>query len=255
MAFCMFLLGRYMREEEVKFDEDEQTAQDYSILIRNPPKDAKDPEEWRAFFKDNFDGAEAVVCTCAVENDHLVKALVERREIIRTIHSIQPGESMEMLKIAKKAAKMRRERTAVQRILATVVKGLPELFDRLVSLKGRVEGLAQLEYPVTNVFITFETEEDQRRVLSNLSVGYKTAKKNDKSALKDPKFLFRGEHVLDVVEPEEPSTIRWQDLNSSIAQRTKEKAYTLVYTLALLALAFYIIYVINLKNSIWATYA
>jgi hypothetical protein len=35
---------------EVAFDEDEQTAQDYSVLIKNPPPDAYDPAEWKAFF-------------------------------------------------------------------------------------------------------------------------------------------------------------------------------------------------------------
>ena len=32
--------------EEMKKDEEEQTAQDYSIIIQNPPFDANDPEEW-----------------------------------------------------------------------------------------------------------------------------------------------------------------------------------------------------------------
>ena len=254
MIFCMLILGKFMNHEEVKFDEDEQTAQDYSIQVKNPPPDAKDPEEWRSFFKDNLDGAQAVVCTCAVENDFLVKALVQRREVVRTIASLQPGESMDMLDLAKKAAQIKRERTIFAGLVAKVIPGIPECYDRLVSLKGRVEGQAQLEYPVTNVFVTFETEEDQRRVLENMCVGYTAAKKNDVNALSDQKYLFRGERVLDVVEPEEPSTIRWQDLNASMPQRLKEQAYTLVYTLVMLVLVFLLIYALNQKDPLWATY-
>ena len=32
--------------------------------------------------------------------------------------------------------------------------------------------------------------------------------RNDISAVSDPKYLFRGNHVLSVKEPEEPNTIR-----------------------------------------------
>ena len=54
-------LGEYLRRQEVQFDEDEQTAQDYSIRIKNPPPDATDPEEWRQFFLENCDGAQVTV--------------------------------------------------------------------------------------------------------------------------------------------------------------------------------------------------
>ncbi len=254
MVICILLLGMYMKKEEVRFDEDEQTAQDYSIQIKNPPPDAKEPDEWREFFRNNFD-AEVIVCTCAVENDLLVKCLVERREAIRTILSLQPGESMELLDIAKKAASIERDRNMFGRLMATVVPGIPEYYTRLVALKGKVEGLAQLEYPVTNVFVTFETEQDQRRVLKNLSVGYRNAKSNNKNALSHSKFLFRGEMVLDVVEPEEPSTIFWQNLNAPLKKRLKQQIYTLLYTLVSLVLVFVIIYYINLKYPVWATYS
>ena len=61
MLFAVMLLGMYLRREEVKFDEDEQTAQDYSIQITNPPDDAKDPDEWRHFFNENCDGVQVTV--------------------------------------------------------------------------------------------------------------------------------------------------------------------------------------------------
>lgn len=72
------LLNRYLHHMEVQFDEDEQTAQDYSIIINNPPSDATDPAEWREYFKVAFD-AHVTGCTVAVDNDILVKTLVERR--------------------------------------------------------------------------------------------------------------------------------------------------------------------------------
>ena len=86
---------------------------------------------------------------------------------------------------------------------------------------AKVKGLAQLFYPCTDVFLTFETEAEQRDVLEKMSVGILQAEKNMKSAVADPKYLFRGEHVLYVSEPQEPSTIRWQNLNVPQLQRMK----------------------------------
>lgn len=231
MLVATILMGEYLRRQEVQFDEDEQTAQDYSIQISNPPADAKNPEEWRRFFAENCDGAQVVVCTCAVHNDFLVRTLVERRERLRTIHNSQePGSSMRMLDLARVAAEQERSRNFWGRLLAAIVPGIPEHFARLVALNAKVEGLAQLDYPVTNVFVTFETEKDQRHVLEKLTVGSVKSSRNDKSALSDPKYLFRGQYVLAVSEPEEPNTIRWQDLNAGWWQKTKERSFTFFCT-------------------------
>jgi hypothetical protein len=214
---------------EVAFDEDEQTAQDYSIVIDNPPGDAYNPEEWRKFFFDNFDEAQVTVCTIAVDNDLLVRTLVERRETLRKIEmSVEPGTSLDTLTLARIAAKQENERRFVGRVMAAVVPGIPELFSRLVVLAAKVQGLAQQDYPAKHVFITFETEAAQRRVLLALSVGSMDVMRNKKTAVADPKYLFRGEKILSVKEPDEPNTVRWQDLNEgkSKAARLDDIGYS-----------------------------
>jgi hypothetical protein len=40
----IMVMNVYQQRKAVEFDEDEQTAQDYSILVQNPPKNAYDPE-------------------------------------------------------------------------------------------------------------------------------------------------------------------------------------------------------------------
>ena len=42
----VLLMDKELRLASVAYDEEEQTAQDYSIIIKNPPFDANDPEEW-----------------------------------------------------------------------------------------------------------------------------------------------------------------------------------------------------------------
>jgi hypothetical protein len=76
-------------------------SQDYSVKISNPPMDAINPDEWHKFFKENLD-AHATVVTVAVDNDLLVKTLVERRERLRRINLMQEsGASMKLLDLAR----------------------------------------------------------------------------------------------------------------------------------------------------------
>ena len=72
--FCFEILKR----KEVCFDEAAQTASDYSIRIENPPGDATDPDEWKAFFSqfgtdNDGDGQEenhvVTCCTVALDNE------------------------------------------------------------------------------------------------------------------------------------------------------------------------------------------
>ena len=50
LTVIFLLLSIYLGAREVRFDEDKVTSTDYSILVKNPPKDAYDPDEWRDFF-------------------------------------------------------------------------------------------------------------------------------------------------------------------------------------------------------------
>lgn len=240
-----YFLNRYLKRMEVAYDEDEQTAQDYSIVITNPPHDAKDPQEWKEYFGQSM-GAVVTACTVAVDNDLLVRSLVERREVLRKIEMmVEPGTSLDKLTLTRLGAKEKRERRFFQRLVAQVLPGLPELVARLVVLTALVQGLAQQDYPVTNVFITFETEADQRKVLSELSLGSLDVSRNNIDALARQEYAFRGEHVLAVSEPEEPNTIRWQDLNETFTARMKQQILTLAATVAAIVVIAVIIYTIN----------
>lgn len=85
------ILNVYLTRMEVAFDEDEQTSQDYSVIVENPPHDATNPQEWHDFFKEKF-GAHVTACTVAVDNDLLIRTLVTRRELLRKIELlVDPG--------------------------------------------------------------------------------------------------------------------------------------------------------------------
>jgi hypothetical protein len=250
-AFC---ISTYLWRMEIQYDEDEQTAQDYSILISNPPEDAHDPEEWREYFKNAFD-AQVTGCTLAVDNDLLVRTLVERREKMRMLElMIEPGTKLDIVTLAGIAAGIERERTFLQSVMASVSPGIPEIFARMAVLTAKVQGLAQQDYPVTNAFITFETEKDQRKVLEKLTVGQMAVDTNRTSSLQDVKYLFRGEKVLGVHEPEEPDSIRWEDLNVGLKERVTQQFFTALATVVTLILVAFLIAFVNEKNYFLTSY-
>ena len=248
------VMNAYQKHMEVKYDEDEQTAQDYSVVITNPPPDASDPEEWRLFFRYNFKGLHTTACTIAVDNDLLVRSLVQRRECMRKIEmKVEPGTSLDTINLAKIAMEIEQKRTLLGKLFAMIVPDIPELYARVTILTAKIQGLAQQDYPVSHVFLTFETEAAQRQVLSGLSVGSRAAAKNDVNVMADhPTYLFRGKHLLRVEEPDEPSTVRWQDLNAKYFARMKQLVMTTHATFLAIAVIALLIWKLQGVSPAWA---
>lgn len=214
-------------------------------MHRNPPENAFDPQEWKDFFHDSFEGAHATAITVGVDNDLLVRYLVQRRENLRLIEmKVDPGTPLDTLTIARIAADEERARSIFGRFLAYLLPGIPEHFAKMVVATAKIQGLAQRNHPVSSIFVTFETEAAQRRVLSALNVGKYATNHQNRDAVSDPKYLFKGT-VLRVVEPEEPSSIRWQDLNEKRSDRLKQQAFTIFATLTAIVIIALIVRAVN----------
>jgi hypothetical protein len=91
------------------------------------------------------------------------------------------------------------------------------------------------------VFLTFETEKDQRNVLSKLAVPFKAAMQNKKDAVADEKYLFKGEYVLFCTEPPEPNTIIWGDLNATMFQMVKSFSITTLISFVGIVVVFLVV--------------
>jgi hypothetical protein len=83
---------------------------------------------------------------------------------------------------------------------------------KISKVDAKIEKMSKEQYNVAHVFVTFETEEAQRKVLKALSVKRLDLWKG-KSRSMAKQLLFRGERLLDVAEPVEPSSVRWNDLD------------------------------------------
>ena len=122
------------------------------------------------------------------------------------------------------------------------------MFSQIVVLTAKLQGLAQQEYPASNVFVTFEKEADQRKVLSALHYASVEVWSQRKGAARSQQHLFRGKHLLSIEEPDEPNTIRWSDLNERMIDRIKQQVLTLLTTLLSIALIAFVIKITHQTN-------
>eukprot|EP00814_Leptocylindrus_danicus_P000784 CAMPEP_0116013916 /NCGR_PEP_ID=MMETSP0321-20121206/5992_1 /TAXON_ID=163516 /ORGANISM="Leptocylindrus danicus var. danicus, Strain B650" /LENGTH=992 /DNA_ID=CAMNT_0003483519 /DNA_START=31 /DNA_END=3010 /DNA_ORIENTATION=+ len=244
LAISLLFMSRHQRKTEVNFDEDEQTAQDYSIMVDGCPPDALDPDEWKDFFTEVSESKVTMV-TIAVDNAPLLKALVAHRKLRR---KLQQPEYLKKLRVNLGWKKRLDNDADVREMLDRTepLMGLDKFFARiglgddirslyveLIRLNDLIRDLADQDYDATDVFVTFETEAGQRRALQEMSVGQCEIFWNRSTI---PRYCkFRGTTVLEVIEPTEPSTIRWFDLSVSNWDRIKGLIISTILSLVTIA--------------------
>eukprot|EP00527_Entomoneis_sp_CCMP2396_P005983 CAMPEP_0198140732 /NCGR_PEP_ID=MMETSP1443-20131203/3854_1 /TAXON_ID=186043 /ORGANISM="Entomoneis sp., Strain CCMP2396" /LENGTH=982 /DNA_ID=CAMNT_0043803251 /DNA_START=336 /DNA_END=3284 /DNA_ORIENTATION=- len=244
LAICLMLMSAYLTAREIRSDEDKLTATDYSVVVRNPPPDAYNPDAWRDFFE-KFATKQVTCVTVAVNNEKMLRKLINRRNHRNNLRLVlPPGTDMDDEDLVQnKIAELEREKdsepkgclfhlcnTCIFPLLNTFDMFLPPhtLFEKVVSLTEEVKELQKQEYQVTSVFVTFETEDGQRAALSALSVGEVDIMANNMSSY--PGTVFQ-ERVLRVQEPTEPSAVRWLDLSESFTSRILYRVLSLFITL------------------------
>jgi len=213
-------LGYHQRRLELQYDEAVLTASDFSVVVQNPPDDAVDPEEWKTFFA-QF--GEVVYCTIALDNEALVQALVQRRVLLQQASYKIPEQRL--------ATSSSRKTRGVELEQDTFSQDVPEslqdtnLLAKIEQSNHRCRAMLRQTYAASEVFVVFETESAQRAALAALSVGQRTLATNDTSVL-EKHHLFRGTHLLDVLEAKEPSVIRWKDLKTARSVRRGVMSYS-----------------------------
>mmetsp|Transcript_37390 Transcript_37390/g.112020 ORF Transcript_37390/g.112020 Transcript_37390/m.112020 type:complete len:983 (-) Transcript_37390:2665-5613(-) len=162
-----YLQGR----AEVLFDEDVQTASDYSVKVTNPPPDAMDPEEWKVFME-RFAPGSVVACTVALDNRDLIVSLIKRRRMLNDLAKSLPYET----DMADDAAVAEAVREATMASIGwwskTAFFRRPEKrYSKLKDLEEKIRVQTQRNYHAVAVFVTFQREREQRNVLHALSTG------------------------------------------------------------------------------------
>ncbi len=236
-TLCLMIIGilimdLFQRNMEVKFDEDEQTTQDYSIVINDPPPDAKDPQEWKDFFESHYDDVHVTCCTVGLNNAALLQALVTRRELLQRIRFKLPiGTKLDHVSLEKTILEIKKRRNCLQKLAALFTSGAPEWFYKMKYMESLIAQLSRKEYKATAVFITFETESAQRKVLASMS---------------NHEYNFRDDHKITVDEAAEPSSVRWQFLD--VRKRDKFKIILMTTSATIFGLVLAAVAVIIMKQ-------
>lgn len=231
VCISVYVLQKITKRRERFFDESSQTTTDYAVEVSNPPKDARDIEEWRKFFE-RF--GHVTCCTVALDNEELVAALVKRRELFLKLEALLPaGAVLEhghgVLDSAVEKAepvpwyyKLMGYQDA--ETIQAEIKKLNELIETDLSLR---------HHDVSNIFVVFETEQAQQKALKQLACLGIDKYRNNTDALPND-LLFRGNKVLAVKEPPEPSSVRWQDLDETILTQLSQRFATFWFTLIII---------------------
>ena len=248
LCFAFFTLQKAVTREQIKLDNASLTTTDYAVEVRNPPKDARDPNEWKSFFE-QFGHVASI--TVALDNEELLRALLLRRKYVMMLENLQPsGLKVDHADI-NAAVAVATPLTLLQKFMlmsdGSTIKSKIDSIDKKIATD-----LSKRDYEVSNVFVIFEREADQTKALQAMSVGGIHVIMNNTSAI--PQNLrFRGQYVLSVSEPQEPSSVRWQDLDESFVVQVVQRLVTFVLTMSLIITSCFL--VVHVRNNFGTAYA
>lgn len=162
IIFVIFIIIVNTYEDNIvrQIDNDQQTTQDYSIWVKNPPAEYCDPQDYYEFFA-KF--GEVCFITVAKNNGDLIDILSERKAL---------QEKLDGLREAGFTIKDQEEnRTCVRSIgkAMGLVHSMKEAEERIKVINEEVEIMAKKDYQPWKVFVTFNKEEDQQYCLTKLN--------------------------------------------------------------------------------------
>ena len=183
-----------------------------------------------------------------MNNAPLLKALRERRyfrkELQRLIPSVDLDSPNLSASVANKAKALQEERKSLWALMFNfTLRPILRLFkmcldpevlmEKIEEKTQEIKELQKQDYDVSSVIVTFETESGKKTALEALSES-----KADlwKQRTQGKRNLFRGELMLDIMEPSEPSAIRYLNIDVPLMKRTIQFTITLIITLGLVAL-------------------
>lgn len=163
---------------------------------------------WKKFFEERFIGTIVTVCTVAVDNEEMVGKLIRRRRLLLQLRNCLPRNvglnEKNLDDVLDKA-----HNPNIFSKLFCCAKNTDIAIQEIKEIDEKLKELAKKEYAASGVFVTFETEEHQTRVLEGMAVP-----KLRKNWL-DDNLKFEGE-ILNIIVPGEPNSIRWDDLDESV---------------------------------------
>ena len=192
-----------LKKREFEVYKAQQTTSKYSIKVENPPKDARDAEEWRTFFS-QF--GHVSCCTVALNNGELIRALVRKKILVIQLHQLLPsGVNFDKHNLVYAVENAMPLKWWQKLMLYSDAESLKQ---QILNIENEIQDMSEKDYDVCRVFVSMEKELYQRKALVALSVPRSVTLTTDTSALPTP-LSFRGNHVLRVGMPPEPLAVKW----------------------------------------------
>jgi len=234
VTLSMFIFFFNQRRMRYKLDAQDHTTSDYSIHISNPPYNAKDPQIWKEFFEKRFDDLHVTLCTVVLKNDDLIAKMAERQKLLAKLKALLPKHFKFCSSDLERTVLQCSEPGVLSRLLFCSV-GPKDLYDKILKIDVEIEQISTNDFPTSGVFVTFETEEMQQRVLAEMTFPSLC------SHVVDSKFKWGGHVVLEIDEPDEPSSIRWADIDETLGTRARQRIVSFLFTIGLIIFGAYCI--------------
>eukprot|EP00968_Pinguiococcus_pyrenoidosus_P003539 scaffold228_cov312-Pinguiococcus_pyrenoidosus.AAC.57 len=246
LVIGLLLLTLKQNRLATQLDEAEQTAQDYSIRVEDPSPEATDPDVWRKYFE-HFGPVRFVTVTR--RNGTLLELLSQRRAIRQQLDFNRGDlDNLEEGHVFAPA-------TGLKALLQTLGFQRDFAFWALQMAQKDREIREELARPelseAAKVYVTFDTENAQRRCLKALTdgainttldqnvTGWLTGREVDEQFLWDNPDGSRNQ--LAVVEAPEPSDVIWKNQSVPLWLRLTEQAVGFTGCAVVVALAAVII--------------
>ena len=224
-------------------------------------------EEWKNFFS-TFADKQVSVITIALNNENLVRKLIDRRMFRNQLKILLPKgidlDDDDAVRVATAHFMDEKSKedlgcigSVLERCLFPIMRIfnfflLPDaLVEKIDKLTEEIKDLQDEKYDATHVYVTFETEQGQRNALTALTASRLDVWMNNTSNVA-PDAVFQG-RVLDVDEPTEPTAVRWLDIATPASKKLMYRSITLILTCGVIAFASLLI--LRARNEIGAWFS
>jgi len=239
ILFAFGMLSIKAEEHAVEhIDVNQQTATDYSVKIHNPLPDIYDPDVYYQHFNAQFQ-VDIVFITISLNNGELLQALANREKMRSNLRTLRSFHVMQ--RIHNEWVPEQDKLNCFQRLLQPL--GLYQTVEylelQLTKLEKKIDDLSKCKYEPETVYITFDTEEDQREFLAKYSFGilerfFRRCYKGNKDN------IFQGTRLL-ASEPFEPSDIIWEHEHIHMWRRNTRNFQLLLVNGAFMVAFYYLI--------------
>jgi hypothetical protein len=234
VLFALFA-GKLEKSSVEKIDVSQQTTQDYSVMISNPPANVTDPENYKAFFS-QFNG-EIVFISVALNNGELIKKIADRK----VIESILQGlmlQADEQIRNSGSITESKYEDLPLSFLQKVgFAPTIPKCLKKMKELTEDINKLEKCEYEAWRVYCTFNSEYDQREFLRRTNIGKLEVMKNNSNSAE---ITMQGK-TLEVKEAPEPGDIIYDNSHVSFAKMFLSWVFSYIFCFVLLVASFFLI--------------